>query len=223
MCRLLAMDNLLLRGRGGTGQRRLNKCVVEIRHVGIAFIWKQALPTTLYTSEGVVERRPVVAEMHCGHHTTEIVLDNFAFPLAVYRANTDLKLTLASGDKHTPSFSQDRDKEASPQACTLASGSETTSPDSRLRCTASVNSMYFTPSANVVNRSSSSPRMAPMNSSSTRHLPAFSGAIGISCSALSPHRPPNNLLLSWSKCSVPSLPNNQAPDPGARPHTVLKV
>ena len=91
----------------------LDQRFVPIRHVLVEFIRKEALPTTPHASDSGVEGGPVVTEVYRGHHTAQIVFHNLPFPLAVYRANTDLKLTLASSDKHTPSFSHDRDSIAS--------------------------------------------------------------------------------------------------------------
>lgn len=60
------------------------------------------------------------------------------------------------------------------------SGNRTAFPVCELRVTASVNSMYFTPSSNEVRVIFSLPRIALMNSSSTRQPPCSSRGIGIS-------------------------------------------
>ena len=94
------------------GRYGLDKGFLKIRHVLVEFLWKEALPPTPHTSESGVEGYPVVTEVYSGHYTAQIVFHNLPFPLAVYRTNTDRKLTLASGDKHTPSFGQNRDRES---------------------------------------------------------------------------------------------------------------
>jgi hypothetical protein len=82
---------------------------MKIRPVLVEFLWKEALPTTPHASESGVEGCPVVTEVDNGYDTAEIVFNNFPFPFAVYSTNTDLELTLTSGDEHTSSFNQNRE------------------------------------------------------------------------------------------------------------------
>src|SRR5712692_4287828 len=85
-----------IRGRHG-----LAKGFLKIEPVLVGFIRKEALPTTPHASDSGVAGDPVVMEVHCGHDTAQIVFNNLPFPLTVYQTNTDLELTLASGDQHS--------------------------------------------------------------------------------------------------------------------------
>src|SRR5215831_11042992 len=85
-----------LRGRHGLAQGFL-----KIGPVLVGFIRKEALPTTPHTSDSGVTGGPVVTEVHGGHDTAQIVFHNLPLPLTVYQTNTDLELTVASGNQHS--------------------------------------------------------------------------------------------------------------------------
>ena len=78
----------------------------------------------------------------------------------------------------------------------------TSRPVFRLSVTASVKSMYFTPSSKVVSLMGSVPRTAQMNSSSTRHADASLSGTSIGCGA-APPEPPFLLRLACLVCMVP--------------------
>src|SRR5262244_2944528 len=86
---------------GIRGRHGLDQGVLKIGPVFVEFIRKQALPTTLHASDSSVTGSPVVTEVHGGHGTAQIVFHDLPFPLAVYQTNSDLELTLASGDQHS--------------------------------------------------------------------------------------------------------------------------
>ena len=68
------------------------------------------------------------------------------------------------------------------------------------------------------------PRMALQNSSSTRHLPLISGAMGNSSSCSAPLLPPRTLLKGGPcRLMVPSEPKIQKSVPVCRPVTVLQL
>src|SRR5689334_7774019 len=78
----------------------LAKGFLKIGPVLVGFIWKETLPTTPHASDSGVTGGPVVTEVHGGHDTAQTVFHNLPFPLTVYQTNTDLELTLASGNQH---------------------------------------------------------------------------------------------------------------------------
>src|SRR5262249_13737205 len=94
--RFLSKVMARIRGRHG-----LAKGFLKIGPVLVGFIRKEALPTTPHASESGVTGGPVVTEGHGGHNTAQIVFHNLPFPLTVYQTNTDLELTLASGNQHS--------------------------------------------------------------------------------------------------------------------------
>src|SRR5262245_57347403 len=85
-----------IRGRHG-----LAKGFLKIGPVLIGFIRKEALPTTPHASDSGVAGGPVMTEVHGGHDTAQIVFNDLPFPLTVYQTNTDLELTLTSGNQHS--------------------------------------------------------------------------------------------------------------------------
>ena len=95
------------------GRYRLAESFLKIRPVCVSFIRKEALPTTPHASDSSVEGGPIVTEVHNRHHTAHMVFNDLAFPLAIYHANTDLELTLTSGDKHIFPFGRHRSAEKS--------------------------------------------------------------------------------------------------------------
>src|SRR5437773_5810630 len=95
-------------------------------------------------------------------------------------------------------------------------------PVAALWATASVNSMYSTPSSKVVRETFSRPRIALTNSSSTRQPTRRSAGTGISRSSPSPRRPPQRRWASASSRSVPSLPKIHTSLGGASAVTELK-
>src|SRR5438309_10285503 len=85
-----------IRGRHG-----LDKGFLKVGPVLVGFIRKEALPTKPNASDSSVTGSPVVTEVHGGYGTAQIVFNDLPFPLTVYQTNSDLELTLASGDQHS--------------------------------------------------------------------------------------------------------------------------